>query len=150
MDRFITTRANATDTTAEFVLAWVPRRAKLVSITYVPNGTTGLTASATVYASVLVNWRAGTTTGGLSGALGQLVSTLVTSGGTGNWAQWTPVVATAPGEPSPWGTPSTYINTFDPTNNVVPQGGMVTVNIAKASTGTIVPKGTLMVRVRYL
>jgi hypothetical protein len=127
---------NATDTTAEFVLGFFPRRAKLVGLTYVPNGTTGLVASATTYATIQLSWRAGTTTGGASGQLGAIVSTLATSGGTGNWAQWVPVQG--------------VINAFDPNNNVLPVGGILTANIAKASTGTIVPKGTLQARVQYL
>ena len=128
---------NATDTTAEFILYQAPtnRRAKLVDATYTTNAA-GLNSAATTYATLSLNWRAGTTTGGASGALGTAITTVVTSGGTGNWSQWVPVSFT--------------VNAFDPTNNVVPAGGVVTFNIAKASTGTVVPKGTLRLRLQYV
>ena len=127
---------NATDATAEFVLGYWPRRAKLVSATYVPNGATALAQSTTVYATLQLSWRAGTTAGGLSGALGAAITTLTTSGGTGNWAQWAPVQFT--------------VNAFDPTNCVIPAGGFMTLSIAKASTGTVVPKGTFVARIQFV
>lgn len=127
---------NATDATAELVIGWVPRRAKLVSAAYVPNGTTGLTAAASTYATLTLAARPGLTGVTSSLTLGTVVTTVVTSGGSGNWAQWTPT--------------NFAVNAFDPTNNVIPAGGVITFAIAKASTGTVVPKGTLTTRIQFL
>jgi hypothetical protein len=128
--------ANATAVTSELVLGWMPRRAKLVSAVYVPNTATGLVQSTTLFATLTLSWRAGTTTGGASGALGTAISTLVTSGGTGNWAQWVPVNFT--------------VNAFDPVNNCIPAAGIMTYKSAVASTGTVIPGGTLQARVQFV
>ena len=128
--------ANATAVTAELAIAWVPRRAMVVSANYTPSTSTGLAQSATLYATLTLTSRAGTTTGGASLQLAQAISTLATSGGTGNWTQWVPV---------PFG-----VNAFDPNNAVIPAGGIITYKSAVASTGTIIPGGLLQVRIRYV
>src|ERR1700689_3137206 len=99
---------NATDATVELVLAYLPRRCKMVSATYVPSTATGLTAAASTYATVTLAARPGLTGVTSSLTLATAVTTVVTSGGTGNWVQWTPVAFA--------------INAFDPTNNVLPAG----------------------------
>ena len=42
------------------------------------------------------------------------------------------------------------VNAFDPTNCVIPAGGFMTLSIAKASTGTVVPKGTFVARIQFV
>ena len=127
---------NATDATAEVVLGYLPRRAKMIAATYTPSTATGLNQSTTAYATLTLQARPGLTGVTSTLVLAQAVTTVVTSGGTGNWAQWTPV--------------SFAVNAFDPTNNVLVAGSVLTFKITKASTGTIVPGGQLAVRVQYV
>lgn len=131
-----TADTNATDATVEFVLGWVPRRCKVVSVDYTPNAA-GLTAlGGGTYSSLLVSSRPGNTTGGITQTLAAAYTYQATSGGTGNWAQWVPVPFT--------------VNAFDPTNNVVPAGGILTFAITKTGLGIITPAGTLTVRVQFV
>lgn len=127
---------NATDTTLELILGWVPRRAKLVSASYTSNDATGLVAAAATYATLSIFSRPGGATSGPQLTLATAVTTVTTSGGTGNWAQWIPVAFT--------------VNPFDPVSFVVPAGGFLTFSIAKAGAGTVVPKGTLTARIQFL
>ena len=127
---------NATDATAELVLAYVPRRAKLVSCTYTPSTSTNLTAAASNNATLNVFARPGLTGVTSTLTLATAVTTVLASGGTGNFAQWTPVVIP--------------VNAFDPTNNVIPAGGSLTFSIVKNSSGVVVPGGRLHVRIQYV
>jgi hypothetical protein len=131
-----TADVNATDATTEFVLGWMPRRAKVVSANYTPNAA-GLTSlGGGTFSSLIVSSRPGNTTGGITQTLAQAQTFQATSGGTGNWAQWVPVAFT--------------VNAFDPTNNVVPAGGIVTFAITKTGAGVVTPAGTLQVRVQFV
>lgn len=127
---------NATDAFAEVVLGYLPRRAKMVAATYTPTTTTNLVASASNYVTMTLQARPGLTGVTSTLVLAQAISTVATSGGTGNWSQWTPV--------------SLNVNAFDPTNNVLVAGSVLTFKIAKASAGTVVPGGCLSVRVQYV
>jgi hypothetical protein len=130
-----TADANAAATLAELVIFSAPRRAALISATFTESDSTGVVAVAANYASIVFNSRNPTTGAALS--LGTTNSSPVANGGTGNWAgQWNAQALTC--------TP------FDPTNAVIPAGGSLTVSIAKAGVGVIVPAGTTTFRVRYL
>lgn len=129
---------NATDPTAEqIVCAYLPRRAKIVSVYYTPSTSTNLTAGATTQnATVAVFARPGLTGVTSQSTLMTATTTVTTSGGTGNWTQWTPV--------------NLAINVFDPTNTFVPAGGCITYSITKGAVGVVVPGGKLSVRVQYV
>ena len=124
----------AATATAETVLVTVPRRAKLVSVIYVPSTATNLVASDTNYASIIMQSRDGA--GGVAKVLGTTTTKTAGSGGTGNWTQWLSV--------------NGVVTPFDPTNFVIPAGGSLTFQITKAGTGVVVPAGSLTARILYL
>ena len=127
---------NATDPTAELVIGYLPRRAKMIAATYTPSTATAVTASNSAYATVILQARPGLTGVTSTLVLAQASSTLAANGGTGNWAQWTPV--------------SLNVNAFDPTNNVLVAGSVLTAKITKTGAGVVVPGGSLDVRVQYV
>jgi len=131
-----TTDTNATDVTAEFVLGWAARRIKCVSVNFTPN-TAGLNVlGGGTYATMIVSSRPGNTTGGITQTLAAAYLYQSASGGTGNWSQWVPVAF--------------QVNAFDPTNNVVPAGGLITFTITKTGAGQAVIPGTLQARFQYV
>ena len=127
---------NATDATVEFVLGWAARRLKCVSVNFTPNAAALTALGGGTYATLIVSSRPGNTTGGITQTLAAAYTYQSTSGGTGNWAQWVPVAFT--------------VNAFDPTNNVVPVGGIVTFAITKTGAGQAIPAGTLQARFQYV
>lgn len=126
--------ASAAAATAEFVLGTLPRRCMVVDLKYVSNDATGLTANAANYATITLSSRNGA--GGNALTLGTTNTTPTANGGTGNWSQWNTVTLN--------------VAAFDPTNAVIPLGGMATVTVAKQGSGVIVPAGTLTMRVRFI
>lgn len=127
----------AATATAEFVMGTVARRAQLVSVAFVPNDATGLTASDTNYASLIVQSRDGL--GGAAKVLATVKTQTSPTGGTGNWTQWNSIAV-----------PAAAVQPFDPTNFVIPAGGLLTFQITKTGTGVVVPVGTFTARIRYL
>lgn len=125
---------SAAAATAEFVLARIARRAKLVDVIFTPATATGLTSNDTSYASLILQSRDGA--GGAAKVLSTTTTKTSASGGTGNWTQWVNV----PG----------VVTAFDPTLFVIPAGGFLTFQITKASSGVVVPGGTLTARLQYL
>lgn len=125
----------AATNTAETNLQWVPRRAMLVSATYIPATATALVAVAANYASIQFQSRNGA--GGAPLALGTTNTTPTANGGTANWL-------------GQWQSQNLTCTAFDPTNAVIPANGMLTFQILKVGAGVVVPGGTLTARIRYL
>jgi hypothetical protein len=125
--------AAAGTTTAEFPFATVDTYIKSVQkVQFTPAA--NMVASDTVYATLQVGWR---NPGGSLNVIANATTALTVGNFTGNWTAWTPVII-----PLYNGTNLTEID--DPSLDI-PAGAMLTVSIAKASTGTAVPAGVLEV-----
>lgn len=124
----------AATNTVELVLAKLPRRAKLVDATFTPSGATGLVAVAANFAQIIFQARNGS--GGSALSLGTTNTTPTANGGTGNFAQWNTVPLT--------------VAPFDPTNAVIPAGGVLTLQILKVGAGVVFPLGNFTARLQYL
>ena len=105
--------AAASTVTAETAIKRVPAASTVTAIKLTPTG--ALTASNTVYATIVVGWR-----DGAGGAL-NTICTLITNVANGNWVAFT----------------TKDMGTV--TNAVIAAGGVITYSIAKASTGTQCP-----------
>lgn len=108
--------------TAEHAFYRAASAMTIKAVRYVPDA--ALTASDTVYATITVDRRNADGTNPVQVAQ---VLTKVT-GGSGNWTQWVAVALTLTGA-----------------NVGLAAGQILTVSIAKASTGTIVPAGQLVI-----
>ena len=105
--------AAANTTTAETAILRVPAASTVTAIKISPTG--AVTASDTVYATIVVGWR-----DGVGGAL-KTLATLTTQVASGSWVAFT----------------TKDMGTI--TNAVIPTGGVITYSVAKASTGTQLP-----------
>lgn len=114
---------SAAATTAEHTFFRAPAAVIIKAIRYVPDA--ALTASDTVYATLTVAQRnaAGTS---VNASFGVVTTKTSGSGGSGNWTAFVPVALTLAG-------------------SALAAGDILTIAIAKASTGTAVPAGSLQI-----
>lgn len=113
----------AATATAEHTFFRAPNSIKITAIAYVPDAT--LTASDTTYATLTVAQRnaAGAS---VNSSFAVVTTKTGASGGSGNWSAFTPVALALAG-------------------SAMSAGDILTIAIAKASTGVVVPAGQLVI-----
>lgn len=110
----------ASDTTAEVIFAVAPCDGRITAAAYTPAA--ALTADNTNNATINVhNYNAGTD---------KVAATITTNVASGNWTAYTPKALTVSGTEA---------------NVTVAKGDILTINIAKAGSGVVVPAGALRV-----
>ena len=118
--------AAATTATAETAVQRVVAAGTISSLSFTP--TAAVTASDTVYATVTVAWRDGA--GGAAKTIGSFTTKV--TGGSGNLSAFTTYAVTGL------------------TNTVVPANAVITLTIAKASTGTQLPASVVSVNINHV